>query len=453
MNRYTQYMYSYPHKTAYGPLSGIALSDYKKYLTGPGHSLYLHVPFCQSKCGYCNLFSLTGQKKETMDGYLDAVERQIRQYKDILSETGTCFSDLTIGGGTPLLFSREQLRRMFDLIFSKLDFQKERQVIIETAPNQTTREKLEVLKEAGVTRISMGIQSFLDSELETLGRKHRADQARSALCLLKEMDFPCLNLDFIYGIPGQTEASFMDSLKEALTFEPDELFLYPLYVRRGVAMEKSLREGTVLDGEQAFSQYRRAREILLSAGFRQDSMRRFVKAEKKRDYEACGFGTSLALGCGGRSYLGNLHFCTPYGVTVSQCQTELKNYMETEDFTRIRHGILLSEEEIKRRHLIRHLFIRPGLSLKDYREHFQGEAVEEFSLLKDWIEEGYLELVKEENPKGDTEELLSLTEEGMGLSDFLGPKLISCQVQKKMEEWGMDHGKTDRAIPGDFKKL
>ena len=209
----------------------------------------------------------------------------------------------------------------------------------------------------------------------------------------------------------------------------------------------------MLDGEQAFSQYRRAREILLSAGFRQDSMRRFVKAEKKRDYEACGFGTSLALGCGGRSYLGNLHFCTPYGVTVSQCQTELKNYMETEDFTRIRHGILLSEEEIKRRHLIRHLFIRPGLSLKDYREHFQGEAVEEFSLLKDWIEEGYLELVKEENPKGDTEELLSLTEEGMGLSDFLGPKLISCQVQKKMEEWGMDHGKTDRAIPGDFKKL
>ena len=224
MNRYTQYMYSYPHKTAYGPLSGIALSDYKKYLTGPGRSLYLHVPFCQSKCGYCNLFSLTGQKKETMDGYLDAVERQIRQYKEILSETGTCFSDLTIGGGTPLLFSREQLRRMFDLIFSKLDFQKERQVIIETAPNQTTREKLEVLKEAGVTRISMGIQSFFDSELETLGRKHRADQARSALCLLKEMDFPCLNLDFIYGIPGQTEASFMDSLKEALTFEPDELF-------------------------------------------------------------------------------------------------------------------------------------------------------------------------------------------------------------------------------------
>ncbi len=452
MNRYTQYMYSYPHKTAYGSLSGITLFDYKEYLAGPGHSLYVHVPFCQSKCGYCNLFSLTGQKKETRDEYLDAIERQIRQYKEILSQAGTCFSDLTVGGGTPLLLGREQLKRMFDLIFSELDFQKERQIIIETAPNQTTREKLEVLKEAGVTRVSMGIQSFIDSELETLNRRHRGEQARKALCLLKEMDFPCLNLDFIYGIPGQTKDSLMASLTEALTFEPDEIFLYPLYVRRGVAMEKSLKEGMVLDEEQAFPQYKEARDMLLSAGFRQDSMRRFVKAEKKRDYETCGLGTSLALGCGGRSYLGNLHFCTPYGVTISQCERELKNYMETEDFTRICHGILLSEEEMKRRYLIRHLFIRPGLSIRDYRERFQGEALEDFSILKDWIDEGYLELVKEKNLKGG-EEFLSLTEEGMGLSDFLGPKLISRQVQKKMEEWGMDHGKTDSFIPGDFKKL
>lgn len=453
MNRYIQYMYSYPHKTAYGPLSGISLADYRKYLTGPGHSLYLHVPFCQSKCGYCNLFSLAGQKKEIVDGYLDAVERQISQYKEILSEEGTCFSDLTIGGGTPLLLSLEQLKRMFDLIFSGLDFQKARQVIIETAPNQTTREKLEVLKEAGVTRISMGIQSFIDSELETLSRRHRGEQARKALYLLKEMDFPCLNLDFIYGIPGQTEASLIASLGEALTFKPDEIFLYPLYVHRGAAMEESLKEGMVLDGEQAFSQYRKAREMLLSAGFRQDSMRRFVKAEKKRDYETCGFGTSLALGCGGRSYLGNLHFCTPYGVTESQCRAELKNYIETEDFTRIRHGILLSEEEMKRRYLIRHLFIRPGLNLKDYRERFRGEALEEFSLLKDWMSEGYLELIKEKNPQGGQEEFLGLTEDGIGLSDFLGPKFTSRQVQKKMEEWGKNHGKTDSFIQGDFKKL
>ena len=76
---YNQYMYSYPHKTAYRPLTGVNLEDYKERLAGRGHGLYLHIPFCQTKCGYCNLFSVTGQDSAAMDRYLDAVERQAKQ--------------------------------------------------------------------------------------------------------------------------------------------------------------------------------------------------------------------------------------------------------------------------------------------------------------------------------------------------------------------------------------
>ena len=83
MNPYVQYMYSYPHKTAYRPLKGVYLKDYASVLAGRGHGLYLHIPFCQSKCGYCNLFSVTGLGQEAVDRYLDVVERQSRQYHEV----------------------------------------------------------------------------------------------------------------------------------------------------------------------------------------------------------------------------------------------------------------------------------------------------------------------------------------------------------------------------------
>ena len=137
IHRYTQYMYSYPHKTAYCPLSGIHLSDYLSRLTGPGHSLYLHLPFCEAKCGYCNLFSVTGQNEEAMDRYLHSVERQILQYEPLFTSVGCEFSDFTVGGGTPLLLTDSQLERVFSLIRNHLRLSRDAQIIIETAPNQT----------------------------------------------------------------------------------------------------------------------------------------------------------------------------------------------------------------------------------------------------------------------------------------------------------------------------
>ena len=196
-NLYVQYMYSYPHKTAYRPLEGVDLKDYSDRLAGPGHGLYFHIPFCQSKCGYCNLFSVTGMDNQVMEKYLKAVGRQICQYREILAEEGTVFSDFTIGGGTPLLLEERFLEKMFDMTDQYLEFDRDRQVIIETAPNQTTREKLGLLKARGVTRVSMGIQSFQEQELKVLGRGHDGRKARKALELLKAFEFSAVNVDFI----------------------------------------------------------------------------------------------------------------------------------------------------------------------------------------------------------------------------------------------------------------
>ncbi len=448
---YTQYMYSYPHKTAYRPLPCVSLKDYGRQLAGKGHGLYLHIPFCQSKCGYCNLFSVTSQGTEDVDRYLDAVERQALQYGEILKENRTGFSGVTVGGGTPLLLSEGQLDRMFAILDGcrsaggqDLLEGGEPEWTIETAPNQTTRGKLRRLKEGGITRVSMGIQSFFDRELLILGRHHRGEKIREALDLLKTFDFPCVNLDFIYGIPGQTADSFLASLEEALVFCPDEIFLYPLYVKHGAGMEQKLREAMVLEPEKAFLQYSEASSFLRSEGFRQDSMRRFVRRRLAstesngddgsrragREFSDCGFSSSLSLGCGGRSYLGKLHFCTPYAITREGCLAQIREFEETRDYTQIRHGIFLSDEEMKRRYVIRHLLIYPGLPLESYRKRFNSQAEEDFSLLAKWKKEGFLECHR----AGD-ERYLALTQEGLGFSDCLGPQLISSKVWQRMKEW------------------
>lgn len=432
MNPYIQYMYSYPHKTAYRTLEGIFLQDYAHLLSGSKNSLYLHLPFCQSKCGYCNLFSVTGQTASAFSCYLDAVERQARQYQELFSDFHPAFTETAIGGGTPLLLPQDLLERMFRILDTYFYSGAERELAIETAPNQTSREKLQILKQAGATRVSMGIQSFCDQELQALGRQHQARKAREALALLKSFGFPCINVDFIYGIPGQTIESLLTSLKEALAFEPDEIFLYPLYLKHGAWLPPSPVSSA---GHTAYRQYQEASAFLRGEDYRQDSMRRFVKLavsspQEQRPFSECGFGTSLALGCGGRSYLGNLHFCTPYAVTAGECSRQLRRFMDTEDFSRITHGILLSEDEMKRRYAIRHLLIRPGLDIQRYQQTFHSQALEDFPLLQDWIRQGYAIL----SPANNTD-YLTLTEEGLGLSDCLGPQLISPQIRTKMEEW------------------
>lgn len=465
MNPYVQYMYSYPHKTAYRPLKGFSLASYVHLLKGGGHGLYVHLPFCQTKCGYCNLFSVTGQGPEQTDQYLDALGRQCIQYRGLLHPVQARFDELVIGGGTPLYLSQNQLERLFGMLAGWFSFCEKPDIVIETAPNQTDAQKLKLLKQAGVTRVSMGIQSFQDIELAALRRAHDAAAAQTALHLVKSAGFSCVNTDFIYGIPGQTTKSLLSSLKKALSFCPDEIFLYPLYVKHGAGL---LHDGVVPDAGQAYIQYQHAADFLKSNGWRQDSMRRFVHRKEDtaydymREYRDCGSGTSLALGCAGRSYLGRLHFSSPYAVAKTECLKRIAEYNHTEDFTKITHGIVLSEQEQKRRYVIRHLLIMPGISPDRYKAEFQSSLLEDFPVLSKWTDSGYVTSVtrpkvKDSRPEPSSgqnvsegcetylalaenvpegcETYLALTEKGMGLSDYLGPQLISPEIQALMEEW------------------
>lgn len=424
---YQQYMYSYPHKTAYRKIEPSSIEQYKPLLKQQRNSLYFHIPFCESKCGYCNLFSVTGQKESFFTEYLDACERQIEQYamQDIV------FSDLTIGGGTPLLLSGEQLERLFAMAKSGFGWEPSPSVIIETAPNQTTWEKLCILKENKVTRVSLGVQSFCQDELHQLCRHHTVKQAREAIKLLKQAAFSCLNLDFIYGIRGQTLETIKSSLEEAVSYEPDEIFIYPLYIKPGTILDKKQEKAS----DSRYTFYCFIRDFLCNRGYHQTSMRRFVEkkdgmAEEKLPPD-CGFGNTISIGCGGRSYIGNVHFCTPYGVKQETCQRILKDYMACEDYRQITYGCILSEEEVRRRYVIKNLLACRGILLQEYESRFGSQVLKDYAMLQDCLDKDYLVLEGEQ---------LYLSEEGLALSDAIGPGLISTEIRERMREWKDTYG-------------
>lgn len=408
---YRQYMYSYPHKTAYHTLEGIRLSDYISRLSGEKNSLYFHIPFCQYKCGYCNLFSEAGSSQIRIKAYLDAMERHAGQIADILPRDAQ-FTDLTLGGGTPLLLSESQLHRVFSIADKYFQFEPgEHFVTVETSPNQTTEAKLSILQDEGVDRISIGVQSFQEKELERLNRLHSAKSAHQALCAIRKKKFACLNIDIIYGIPGQTTESLSDSLRQAIAYEPEEIFVYPLYIKPETIL---YQQGTEQSPDTLLL-YRQAKDILQLAGYRQYSMRRFVKTDRV-DYVSCGFGSTLSVGCGGRSYLGNLHFCAPYAVKRKQCQSILTEYIDRKDYLEITHGYLLSDEQMKRRYVIRHILFGRGIDREEYQKRFDSIPERDFPQLEEWACSGYVSLGNE---------YVSMTDEGFALSDFLGPKLIA----------------------------
>lgn len=434
-NPYEQYMYSYPHKTAYRALQGVHLKDYLGRLAGGENSLYFHIPFCQYKCGYCNLFSVANHTPQLMQGYVDAMERQAEQISKLLPADAV-FSDLTLGGGTPLILPASMLRQVFAMARKYFGFQpSEHPVVVETSPNQTTEEKLDILKEEGVSRVSIGVQSFHEEELAALGRFHSVDSAKAALHSIKGKGFDCVNVDLIYGIPGQTVDSLTDSLRQALEFEPEELFVYPLYVKP----ETMLYKKGVKRSRDAFAMHRHVRDFLTEAGYQPHSMRRFVKLDHKGSFAGngvdaglqlpeslCGFGNTISVGCGGRSYIGNLHFCTPYAVRQGHCEEIIKDYLEREDYLTVTHGFILPLEEQKRRYVIKHILFGRGINRYDYRKYFSEDAEHTFPALREWEQLGYITM---------GEEFITLTEEGFALSDYLGPQLISAEVRAKSEEF------------------
>ena len=417
ISRYVSYMYSYPHKTAYRTLTPpVSLSPYLERLEGREASLYFHIPFCAHKCGYCNLFSQQCCDAERISLYLHTMRRQAEQLS--VAAQGQKFTSIAVGGGTPLILDEGQLEELFCL--AELFGVHPSRVFtsVETSPEYTQKSVLRQLRARGVERLSMGVQSFNETELKKLKRRPGLGTVVGALENIVEAGFPQFNLDLIYGIEGQTVESFMRSLNTALTYRPNELFIYPLYVRPGTRINVRSTD------DIGYAIYKSARELLVGQGFVQTSMRRFVRRETTETEFSCGDEVMLSCGAGGRSYLGNLHYATPYAVRQQAIADEIDHYIRTTDFMTAANGFLLSTEEMQIRFIIKNLMYHRGVDLAEYEKRF-GEKPDR-NLFREFTDRGWIE---------ETGRIVRLTEEGMAYSDYIGQAFISPVVRKLMSEY------------------
>ncbi len=418
---YLQYMYSYPHKRTYQMAERLDLSSYKDAFVNREMGLYVHIPFCRSKCGYCNLFSIVNRQEEEYIRYLEAVKRHSNQMKKEINFESTGFNSFTIGGGTPMILSVRNLENLINFCRNeyRLDFSKIFSCI-ETSPSTTENEKIKLIKQCGFKRVSIGVQSFIEKELLQLERGETVSSCLSALEKIKKEDFDILNIDLIYGMPSQTEKSFLKSLSKATEFEPEEVFLYPLYNQPNARLYHKFK----LDEEKQQKLYEVGRDYLVSQGYNQLSMRSFSK--KQYGNPDCGFENTLSLGCGGRSYFDSLHFCERYVSGKENSEDLYRNYVNKQDFLSNISFFLLDLDEQKRKYTIKNLLYATGLSKGNYRKHFGSDVYEDFGFLRGLLEQkSYLY---------ETSERIFLTKLGYVYSDKIGPMFMSQDVAKKMEK-------------------
>ncbi len=430
---YNSYSYAYPHKTAYRPLDPlIDLATVWAQERKEALFLYLHIPFCEMRCGFCNLFTQTNAGGDLVTAYLNTLAREAQQIKAALGESH--FARMAIGGGTPTFLNEQELERLFEIATNIMGVKSlEIPISVEVSPQTATHGKLELLKRWGVDRISIGIQSFIPAETAAAGRPQAIEEVYGALERIKSVGFPTLNLDLIYGLPGQSIASWLQSLQIALTFAPEELYLYPLYIRPLTGLGRSKREWS----DERRDYYRQARELLLAAGYEQVSMRMFrLKSAPSLDAPVycCQADGMVGLGCGARSYTSALHYSSEYAVGMTGVQEIVAKYVDRsptvqaklsdESFRSIDYGYRLNLDDRQRRFLIQSLLQADGLSFSDYRRDFGSEALVDFPQLHDLLT---LELAEQ---MGDR---LVLNPLGIEVSDTIGVWLYSPQVQELME--------------------
>ncbi len=240
--------------------------------------LYVHVPFCQSKCFYCDFAS--NLDLAWMAAWRQALLTEIALVQD--QDWPQPFDTLYLGGGTPSLLSGEVLGAIFSHLQGYFVFTTDVEITLEANPDDVTPEKLALWRKLGVNRLSLGVQSLQDAELRWLGRRHDAAQARRALEMAREAGIANLSVDLMYALPGQSEADWLATLRDVLAYEPEHLSCYQLTVAEQTPLGKKVARGELtLPGEEEQRRlFLTTSEFLESQGYSHYEISNFARGQR-----------------------------------------------------------------------------------------------------------------------------------------------------------------------------
>jgi len=270
--------------------------------------IYVHVPFCRSKCQYCDFYSLTAKDDKLIDGYLDATCTHIREAGALAP--GYKVDTIYFGGGTPSFFGSDGMATILTTIRRSFDVDANAEITFEANPDSVSDQMLKRLRAEGFNRVSLGVQTDDDELLKKLGRPHNYEQAVNAYYRIRKAGYKNVSLDLMYGLPGQTVRAWRETLEHVLELMPEHISCYGLKVEEGTPLYEYKEFAKLPDDDTQADMYLAAIEILRSRGFRQYEISNFARkglySRHNMKYwtggEYLGFGPSASSNFAGKRF-------------------------------------------------------------------------------------------------------------------------------------------------------
>jgi oxygen-independent coproporphyrinogen-3 oxidase len=370
---------------------------------GEPRALYVHVPFCRHRCGYCD-FTLVAGRDDLIEKYLTALQMELQ----FAVPEGAGIDTLFFGGGTPTHLGPSQLARLVTMARDRVRLSPGAEISVEANPLDLTEERLAVLRESGVNRVSLGVQSFDSRELVLLERDHSGNEARGAVARTKSV-IPNVGIDLIFGLPGQTVEQWQSTLDQGVALDPSHISTYGLTFEKGTAFWTRREHGQLVSApeETERQMYELAMDRLPRAGYPQYELSNFAKSEFECRHNQVYWdaGSYFAAGPGAASYVDGVrrtnHRSTTTWIhkTLANCgeaPTSIVEQLSAED--RAREAIMLG------------LRRTTGIDDAGFKERFGysitalgGRSLERF-LDRGWLErvDGALRLTREGRCVADT---------------------------------------------------
>lgn len=366
--------------------------------------LYIHIPFCKTKCGYCDFYSATDTGR--IDDYLDALFREIESYREEFTEFDTVY----LGGGTPSLLSLKQIEDLLNKIRKTFKILPASEITIEVNPADFGVEDLSNLHDMGINRINIGVQSFDDRELAFLGRRHNSLQAMNTLGSARLAGFDNIGLDLMYSLPGQRLEKWKTSLAKAIAFQPEHISCYELELKTGTPL--GLRYGQAKPGprmeERRRNFFMKTSEILEEAGYIHYEISNFtlrMSKASRHNQKYWDHTPYLGLGPSAHSFKENRRWWN---------HESLYDYIHDLNVGKrpVSSSEELGNEELAMETLFLGLRMRKGIDLEEYDRMYGHNLLKEKGRqLQEWIKAGLIEIDKNR---------IRPTRAGMAVADGLG---------------------------------
>ncbi len=324
--------------------------------------LYIHIPFCRSKCLYCDFYSDT--RAELVESFLSALLREM-EFRRRPPFSEATFTTLYLGGGTPSLLSPEQTGRIIDAAFRCFRFGREVEISMEANPGTLSRSRAQGYRRCGVNRLTIGVQSFNDRELRMLSRIHTADEAITAVETARRAGFDNIGIDLIFGIPGQSRGSWESTLERALSPRPEHLSVYGLTYEQGTPMERMKREGRIKPCSERMESrfFLIAAEKLTAAGYEHYEISNYALPGKRSRHNSLYWSGApyLGLGPSAHSYDGR---CRWWNVR------SIDEYLKREGELFTLSSEMLTPQQRAHERLMLGLRCNSGIDLCEWRQAF-----------------------------------------------------------------------------------